>query len=166
MRTLFRAMLLAISLPAAAATQAEREGGMELSAQPVADSLLVWILNSAAQVPIDSANASAYLYPRLYGIPIEGACVEDTHMVCTHRYFLAVGEYDLLPRQAVFDLGEVGQIVRARVMIDRGPRHPQLKLTVQNYPAHAFQYNPKLVRETRTYSVELDLETLRIAPEP
>ena len=166
MRTLISALVLAIAVPGAAAGQADSTGRMEISTTLVTDSLLVWILNSASIVPIDSADASGYLYPRLYGISIEGSCVEDTHMVCSHRYFLAVGEYDLMPRQAVFDLGEVGEIVRARVMVDRGPMHPQLKLTVQNYPAHAFQYNPGLVRETRAYSVELDLEKLRIAPEP
>lgn len=167
MRTLVAALALALTLPAAAAAQADSAGRMELGTQPVADTLLVWILNSAAEVPIDNEEASVYLVPRLYAVAIEGHCVPDTHVVCTHRYFLAIGDRgDLAPRQAVFDLGEVGKIIRARVMIDRGPEHPQLKLTVQNYPDHAFQYNPRLVRQTRVYSVELDVQALKIASEP
>jgi hypothetical protein len=166
MRMLVAALGLALTFPAAVAAQVDSAGRMELGTQPVADSLLVWILNDAVRVPIEGAEESPYLIPRLYAISDEGGCVEDTHMICSHRYFLAVSEEGYGAAQAVFDLGEVGEIIRARVMVDRWPAHPQLKLTVQNFPDHAFQYNPSLVRQTRVYSVELDVQTLKIASEP
>lgn len=165
MRALAAAILLAISVPGAVAAQGA-EGRVEITAQPLADTLLVWILNSAVEVPIDGVDGSLNLIPRLYAISDEGGCVEDTHMICSHRYFLAVAEEGAGGAQAVFDLGEVGEIVGARVMVGADPVHPHLALAVQNYPDHAFQYNPTLVRQKRIYVLTLDVKTLRIDPKP
>ncbi|WP_420126388.1 hypothetical protein [Longimicrobium sp.] len=152
-------LLLAAMSPAAAAAQTK------LSATPLADSMLVLLLNDGQEVAISNLTDSPYLIPRLYSISHEGGCVEDTHMVCTHRYFLAVAEEGVAGDQAVFDLGEVGEITRARVLADRG-RNPRLRVVVLNYPPDIFQYQRDLVRQERVYLIHLALDSLRITPEP
>jgi hypothetical protein len=152
-------LLLAAFAPAAAAAQTK------LSARPLADSMLVLLLNDGQEVPISKLTDSPYLIPRLYSISEEGGCVEDTHMVCTHRYFLAVTEDGEAAYKAVFDLGEVGEITSARVLADRG-RNPRLRVVVLNYPPDIFQYQRDLVRRERVYLIHLALDSLRITPEP
>lgn len=159
MRTLILALLLAFALPAGAAAQTT------LSARAVEDTLLVSLLNNAVEVRIHDLDESPYLYPRLYAVSEEGSCVEDTHAVCTHHYFLAVSEDGEAPGQAVFALGEVGEIVHARVRADRG-LDARLVVTVLNHAATAFDYQDDLVREERVFSIALDLDTLRISAEP
>ncbi len=159
MRTTVLALFLAFALPAGAAAQTT------LSARPVTDTLLVWLLNNAVEVPIHNLDESPFLYPRLYAVPEEGSCVEDTHAVCTHHYFLAVSEDGELPGQSVFALGEVGEILQARVQADRG-LDARLVVTVLNYASTAFQYEDDLVREEYLYSIALDLHDLRISAVP
>jgi hypothetical protein len=152
-------LLLAALAPAAAAAQTT------LSVKPLADSMLVLLLNDGQEVPISNLTASPYLIPRLYSVSEEGKCVKDTHMICTHRYFLAVAEEGVAGDQIVFDLGEVGAITSARVLADRG-RNPRLRVVVLNYPPDVFQYQRDLVRQERVYLIHLALDSLRITPEP
>jgi hypothetical protein len=152
-------LMLAAFAPAAAAAQTE------LSARPLADSMLVLLLNEGREVPISGLDDSPYLIPRLYSVSDEGQCVKDTHMICTHRYFLAVSEDGEAADQTVFDLGEVGEITSARVLADPG-LNPRLRVVVLNYPADVFQYQRDLVRRERVYLIHLALDSLRITPEP
>ncbi|HYR07139.1 MAG TPA: hypothetical protein VEQ60_05210 [Longimicrobium sp.] len=152
-------LLLAVLPPAAGSAQTA------LSARPVADSMLVLLLNDGQEVPISDLDDSPYLIPRLYAVAEEGKCVEDTHMICTHRYFLAVAEEGVAGDQVVFDLGEVGEITGARVMANRG-QDARLRVVVANYPRHVFRYTRHLVREERAYLIHLGLDSLRITPAP
>ena len=156
---IFLVLLLAALVPAGADAQTM------LSARPVADSMLVLLLNDGQEVPIGDRDESPYLIPRLYAVAQEGKCVEDTHMICTHRYFLAVAEDGVAADQAVFDLGEVGEITSARVMANRG-QDIRLRVVVANYPRHVFRYTRRLVREERAYLIHLGLDSLRITPAP
>jgi len=130
----------------------------------VTDSLAVWLLNSAVEVEVDGADDSFYLLPRLYGVWQQGGCVEDTHMICSLRIFLAVSEDGEAPAQALYELGEVGEVVGAKVVLDYGLEDPRLRLFVLNYPRDVFPYAPQLVREQRGYELDFDLSSVRVTP--
>jgi hypothetical protein len=154
------ALLLAL-VPAAA--RAQNTG---FTPRPVADTLAAWLLSQSEEVEIEDGDDSFLLRPRLYGVWEQGSCVEDTHMSCSARYYLAVSEDGAAPRVALFELGSVGEVLSAKVDLANGLEDPRLLVSVLNYPDDVFQYAPNLVRERRVYHVDFDLDSVRIIPAP
>lgn len=158
-------LLLALSCGLLAGPAAAQEPA-PLRATPVTDSLLVRILNDGVVQEIERPRGPpTYLHPRLYRVREEGGCVEDTHMVCGYWYYLAVSEDGEAPRQAVFDLGWIGEVVGAELLAGRGPDRPRLRLTLANYPSHVFRYQRNLVLREAVYLVDLGVDELKIVKE-
>ena len=156
-------VLIGACLVLATRTQLSGQTGVTLQAKPVRDSLLVSVLNSAELVNLDSIRpeGDVQLSIKLYRMGRSGSCVPHTHWVCSYRYVLAVSEFDELPSQAVYDLGELGEIRTIRWPSSTGLDQAVWEVYVLNYPADAAKQNPRL--ELRVKRYRLDITVPRIA---
>src|SRR5262245_30083694 len=119
-------------------------GSTRVLSDRIQDDRLAWILGYAAARSLDSLPFAHEqgIYLRLYAVPAEGRCVEETHAVCAYRHYLAaIGDGEGIP-PAVFDLGWLGQISDIQWL----PRNEgqayglgRLKIEVVNFPPHVFQ---------------------------
>ncbi len=140
----------------------------QLGSTRIEDDRLVEILNNATvhelnALPAPRGSGKGQLLLRLYALPRSGSCVPQSHQVCSYHYYLAVSEYDEMPRQTVYDLGEVGEIVDPRWLPDDRLGAAWLQLSVSNYPAHAFRSNPGLVRKVIALKLDVTVDTLVIS---
>ncbi len=126
----------------------------------VSDSELVHILNDATVAELNylEGGEEQDLSLRLYRLPVSGSCVPETHVTCAFDYYLAVSEFDEQPRQSVFHLGVVGEIVDIAWQALSEPDRATLQLKVLNYPADVLERNQKLQRTARAYSLKIHVD--------
>ena len=151
-----------VSLPSITHAQSRTK----VQPQPVRNALLVEILNWGERQDLMALpNAPSELDALLYSVADEGSCVPDTHAICSYRYYLAVAEAwpGVGQDAAVYALGRVGEITRAEWLEGSRPDRGRLRLEVSNYPEHAFEVNPALVRRTRAITLEVGYPPLKVS---
>ena len=113
-----RCLFLLIALVGYFSTGVWAEELINLNAEKVKNPTLVKILNSAKLQELNALPSAKrwgrQLGIRLYSKEISGSCIPETHMICSHQYYLAVSKYDEAPEQAVYDLGTVGEIIEVQ----------------------------------------------------
>jgi len=136
----------------------------QLQPQLLDDQLLVRILNSAVMQNLNALQPSLpkALSLRLYAVPVQGPCVRHTHWICSYEYYLAVSEHDEAPAQAVYSLGDVGEIVSVRWMPGTVGDRAILRVSVTNYSMTALRRESTLRREERRFTVDVTVDTLSI----
>ena len=156
--TILATLLLSLALPA--------QDSLSLHATRIGDSTLVEVLNWAEKQDLNKLPGGSHtdLALRLYAVGHSGTCVEETEWVCTYHYVLAVSEHGEEPAQAAFDLGEVGQIGNIRWLSSPDQFHAILRVGVRNYPLHAVRQNPKLKLRSRSYKMDISVQTLTLTP--
>lgn len=169
--TIIQALALSIMLvkPSSsllAAQTARRSGGsVAIKSKPVLAEPLVEILNYGRVRDLNSENdRDQELRLRLYEVPREGDCVPDTHVVCSHHYYLAVSAFEEGLGESVFDLGEVGAIAEIQWLKPHKPLTAHLKIRVVNYPEEYFKSNAALIKKEQSYELEITLENLVAKP--
>jgi hypothetical protein len=103
----------------------------------------------------------------LYSIPgDEGYCIPETHDVCTSDYYLAVHNYELPIRTAVFRLGRFGELTNFRWL--EGERFGQghLQFTARRYPKWAVEDNTDLRdgQQSRRYEMWVSPDSIQVEP--
>jgi hypothetical protein len=158
--------LLLTSLPSLAAQTPRRSGGsVAIKSKPVLAEPLVEILNYGRVRDLNSENdRDQELRLRLYEVSREGDCVPDTHVVCSHHYYLAVSTFEEGLGESVFDLGEVGAIAEIQWLKPGKPLTARLKIRVVSYPEEYLKSNASLIRKEQSYELEITLEKLVAKP--
>jgi len=140
-------------------------GSVAIKSKPLRAEPLVEILNYGRVRELNSANdRDQELRLRLYEVPREGDCVPDTHVVCSHHYYLAVSTFEEGLGESVFDLGEVGEIAEIQWLKPGKPGAARLKIRVVNYPEEYFKSNAALVKKQQSYELEITVENLVAKP--
>jgi hypothetical protein len=166
-RTIVQAVALSIALltpysPLAAQTA---RGSVAIKSKPVRVEPLVEILNYGRVKELNSENnRDQELRLRLYDVPREGDCVPDTHVVCSHHYYLAVSAFEEGLGENVFDLGEVGEIAEIQWLKPGKPGAACLKIRVLSYPEEYLKSNASLTRKEQSYELEITVEKLVAKP--
>lgn len=138
---------------------------LNLKNRPIKNALLVEILNDSEMKELAPPLPKLpNLFLRLYSIGELGDCTPEaeTEVTCSFRYYLAVSDGSLGVQGNVYDLGEVGEITDVRWLESADSNVEKLRLEISNYPAHAFEYNPKLIRKTRIVELNVSLNSLKI----
>jgi len=99
---------------------------------------------------------------RLYTVPKEGSCLPDTHVVCSNHYFLAVSSFEEGMGEAVYDLGEVGEISNIQWQKADKPLLARLRLTATNYPVDYFKTTKVLIRQQNNYRLDVSIDKLSV----
>jgi hypothetical protein len=128
--------------------------------------LLVEILNHASVQDLNSESGERdqQLHLRLYSVPKEGDCIQDSHYVCSHHYYLAVSTYEEGLGEAAYDLGEVGEISDIQWSRPDDQLSARLRITVSNYPKEYFKHNQTLIKREKRYELKITLERLSVTP--
>jgi len=145
---------------------ARRPGGrLELTSLQIRSPVLVQVLNHAElqELRPESAKLSQDLRLRLFAVPEEGDCVKDSHYVCSHRYYLAASAFEEGLGEAVYDLGEVGEIAEIRWLKSQQPLTAHLNITVTNFPAERFRDNDSLTKKQKRYGLVVGLDRLSVS---
>ena len=123
---------------------------------------LVEILNYGfvRELSSDPPKPEQELRLRLYAVPKEGNCLLDTHVVCSHHYYLAVSSFEEGAGEAVYDLGEVGEISNIQWLKANKPWEARLRLTVTNYPVDYFKTTKTLIRQQKDYELYISIDKL------
>lgn len=160
---------------------------LDLKNKPIENELLVEILNNSQKKELaPPLPKRSNFFLRLYSIGEFGTCAPEVEkeVTCSIRYYLAVSDGSLGVPGTVYDLGEVGEITQVEWLEDSksnvekvnegnasdviqfvensGRRIDRLKLEISNYPAHAFELNPKLIRKSKIVELEISLNSLKI----
>ena len=124
----------------------------------------VRLLNSATMQELNELQprVAKTLSLRLFSVAVQGACVEHTHWVCEHDYFLAVSEHDEYPAQSVYSLGRLGEIVGVEWLPGALPDRALLQVVVSNYALSALKEQATLQREDRRYRLEVSVAALAV----
>lgn len=85
----------------------------------------------------------------------------DTHLVCSDHYYLAVHTFEEGLGEAVYDLGEVGEIAEVDWLTSPRFHVARLRMAVLSYPKYANA--PGLRRATQEYEVEVSVASLRVS---
>ncbi len=144
-------------------TQAQSR--LDLRNNRIENATLVEILNYAEMQNLNNLSdksKSSELDLRLYSVGVEGACIPDTHGICSYKYYLAVAEQGVGLEQAVFFLGEVGEITKVEWLESPQTYVARLRFEVSNYSSIAFEMNTKLVRKTRSFELNVSARSLKI----
>ena len=139
----------------------------EFKPSEITNELLVDILNNSErqvpdipsdhQWPSSKNHVMTPFIVKLYSIPMQGDCIPETHMICSHRYYLAIGDYGEEPLQAVFYLGNFGEITKFK-WVTTPVRMASIDIEIQNYPTYAFKRNRELKKKTHFYRIRLYIE--------
>jgi len=127
---------------------------------------LVEILNYGyvKELNSDPPKPRQELRLRLYAVPKEGDCVPDTHVVCSRHYYLAVSAFEEGMGEAVYDLGEVGEIDDIHWLQSDEPLTARLKLRASNYPVEYLKTTKNLVKRQKNYELEIRIDKLLVKP--
>lgn len=159
-----RRIASALGLVLVCASPVLAQGRVELA---VSDSVsaheFVRILNEADVQDLDSiAPERASVSLHLYRVAEQGSCIPETHMICNYRYYLAVSDFGEYPDQAVFGLGEVGEIRSIKWLPTDGWGTALLQIEVSNYPEYAYARNPDLVRVTKSFELVVSVDGVEV----
>jgi len=145
---------------------------LDLKSQPIENELLVEILSYGEMKEIKRPVwYFGDFFLRLYSLEDGEELVEDEYcaggaeveIACSYRYFLAVGVGSLGVPGKVYNLGEVGEILKIEwLKIPDTNDFVRLRLEICNYPKLAFKYNPKLIKKTRIVEIDVNLSSLKI----
>jgi hypothetical protein len=147
------------------------QSGLELKARPVKNDLLAEILNKAEiqELKPPSPSSSPY-FIRLFSLDgvSGGNCAPEleTEVTCSIRYFLAINDGSLGVSGTVYDLGEVGVISKIEWLENADRDAARLRLELTNFPLSVFEYNPKLVKKTKTVELLVNLNSVKIKTLP
>ncbi|HVO65173.1 MAG TPA: hypothetical protein VMT12_01730 [Syntrophales bacterium] len=143
------------------------DNSAELQSQYIQTPLVVEILNNSErrepdipsnhQWPKGKHRVMTPYLVKLYSIPVEGSCIPETHMICSHKYYLAVSDYGEAPLQGVFYLGTVGEITQFK-WVNTARTDGIIDVKALNYPEYAFKMNPKLSKISKHYRIEIKME--------
>jgi len=97
-------------------------------------------------------------------VPKEGNCLPDTHVFCSHHDYLAVSSFEEGLGEAVYDLGEVGEISNIQWLKANKPLAARLRLTVTNYPVDYFKTTKTLIRRQKNYELDISIDKLSVMP--
>ncbi len=147
--------------------ETQAQSRLDLRNKLVKNELLVKILNDSEMKELEPPSPTARAnFLRLYSMEGElgdnCAPEAETEITCSFKYYLAVNSGDLGVSGAVYDLGEVGEITKVEWLQNSNRDFDRLRLEISNYPEFVFEYNPKLVRKTRTVEIEVSLQALKI----
>lgn len=142
------------------------EKGTLITALRIRSQPLVEILNYAhvRDLKPELGSRQQDLRLRLYAIPKEGDCMPDSHYVCSHHYYLAVRPYEEGLGEAVYDLGEVGEISQIQWLNPDSEMKARLRITVTNFPKEYFTSNKTLIKREKSYELEISVDKLSIRP--
>lgn len=158
-------MLFALSCGASRNSDAFSQGdtGIQVDRR-VNDERIVSILNNSELSDLNdlSGGEEQDLLLKLYAIPVSGSCVPEVHMTCAYEYYLAVSERDEQPRQSVFHLGTVGEIVQVEWKEKAGTDRAYIGLEIANFPKRVLERNPKLEKVTQEYLLEVRAQELKV----
>lgn len=70
-----------------------------------------------------------------------GLRVPDTHVVCSHDYYLAVSTFEEGLGETVFALGEIGATAEIQWLKPAKPLTARLKIRVVSYPEEYLKSN-------------------------
>lgn len=140
---------------------------LELKPSEINHELLVDILNNSErqvpdipsdhQWPSSKNHVMTPFIVKLYSIPMQGDCIPETHMICSHKYYLAIGDYGEEPLQAVFYLGNFGEITKFK-WVTTPIRTALIDIEIQNYPTYAFERNQELKKKTQFHRIKLFID--------
>jgi hypothetical protein len=138
--------------------------GTAIQTSRINHSALIQILNYGEVRELNSSppKPDQELRLRLYAVPQEGNCVPDATVVCSHHYYLAVSAYLNGLGEAVYDLGEMGEIGGVEWLPTKRTLTASVKLHVTNYPEHVITANKSLVKAQRQYELEVSLDRLSV----
>lgn len=143
----------------------QAQSRLDLRNSRIENATLVEILNYAEMQNLNNLSdksKSSELDLRLYSVGVEGACIPDTHGICSYKYYLAVAEQGVGLEKAVFFLGEVGEITKVEWLESPQTYVARLRLEVSNYSNLAFEMNTELVRKTRIFELNVSARSLKI----
>ena len=143
----------------------QAQSRLDLRNSRIENATLVEILNYAEMQNLNKLSdksKSSELDLRLYSVGVEGSCIPDTHGICSYKYYLAVAEQGVGLTQAVFFLGEVGEITKVQWLESSQPYLARLQLEISNYSNYGFELNTELVRKTRTLELNVSTRSIKI----
>jgi hypothetical protein len=125
---------------------------------------LTKILNASEVIDLNnlSPSISKELIIKLYKIPIQGNCIEETTTTCCYHFYMAVSEFDENPKQAVFDLGEVGDIVNISWEDSKESNKAVLNFTSYNYPVFLLETHAELKKKMIEQSLNVSVDSILI----
>jgi hypothetical protein len=143
------------------------QSGLELKNRPIKNNLLAEILNKSNMQELKTPSpASSPYFIRLFSLDgfSGGNCAPDleTEVTCSIRYFLAINDGSLGVPGTIYDLGEVGEISKIEWLENTNLNFARLRLELTNFPTPVFEYNPKLVKKTKTVELFVNLNSLKI----
>jgi len=130
---------------------------------PIENSVLTEILNAGLLIDVNSYSMEIEknVYVKIYKVPKQGQCIEETNTVCSYTCYLAISEIDEFPKQAVFKLGEYGDIIDIEWGETQKQDYAEFTITTSNYPLQIAN-DQKLKITKETYSITGNTDSLRI----
>src|SRR5262249_250428 len=125
---------------------------------------LVDILNYGyvQELNSDPPKPEQELRLRLYAVPKEGNCLPDTHVICSHHYYLALSSFEEGMGEAVYDLGAVGEISNIQWLKTNEQLATRLRLTVTNYPVEYLKTMKTLIERQKNYELDISIDELLV----
>lgn len=143
----------------------QAQSNLDLKNKPIENELLIEILNDSEIKELKPPSPTASILSlRLFSIGVLGDCAPEveTEVTCSFRYYLAVSDGGLGVPRAVYDLGEVGEILKIQWLENSQLDAARLRLEISDYPKWAYRVNSKLIRKTKTIELEVRLNSLKI----
>jgi hypothetical protein len=166
MKTLLALAVLVLS--ATAKAQGTKLAATKIASPRIGDSELAPVLVDGEEIKLPPYGKEPVpVFVRLWRVPVEGTCVEETEAICSHRYYLAVSDYgEGQAPFAVYDLGVVGEIVGIRWLPRAARDAARLHLVAVNWPAAAMKRQHSLARRTQAYDLVVSTDSLSIKSVP
>jgi len=150
-------------------TRGQTSGKVELTSIRITNRQLINVLvyGLVREITSDPPSPGQDLRIRLYRVPIEGNCMEDTHGTCSNRYYLAVHTFEEGLGEAVDDIGEVGEIADVQWLPSKKELVARLRLRVLSYPSFSDSPGITLQRGLRRieqwYELEVSVTSLLLS---
>ena len=152
--------------PLTAKAQGTNLASTKIASERMSDTDLARVLVDGEEIKLPPYGKEPVpVFVRLWRVPVEGDCVEETEAICSHHYYLAVSDYGEGEAPfAVYDLGQVGEIVGLRWLPRAARDAARLHLIAVSWPAATMKRQPSLVRKTKAYDLIVSTDSLSIKP--
>jgi len=151
-----------VAAPVRAPSNPPIVAGLDLQPLRMDDAFVVGLLVDGQKMPLN-AETKDPLALTLWRLPVAGKCVPGIPAICSNKYALAVTERLQDAKQAVFVLGEVGEIDQLKVWTGNVPGTMVLTFAVNRYTKAALS-NEALRQESRGYYVEVSPQGITARP--
>lgn len=101
------------------------------------------------------------LWLKLYRVPLlDGYCFKETHGVCKYQYLLSVSTFDENPEFNVFELPEVGEVIKTEWLKSENIDSASFAFTVRAFTKEALNNNDELAAQERVVHIAVTPEQL------